>query len=96
MAAKDHLVPVRTKHEASKRGRNGGIASGKARRAAKVYSDAARALMASKFQTEYAGKELYEFCKGFGFGETETGAIMLPLSKMNATARRILSKRRWR
>ena len=80
MAAKDHLVPVRTKQEARERGRNGGIASGKARRAAKVYSDAARALMASHFKTKHAGEELDEFCKGFGFKETETGAIMLALS----------------
>ena len=36
--------------------------------------------MASRFKTNHAGKELYEFCKGFGFGETETGAIMLALS----------------
>ena len=74
------LKPVRSKEEAKNRGRNGGIASGKARRAAKIYSDAAKALMASRFRTSYAGKDLQELCKAFGFGETETGAIMLALS----------------
>lgn len=80
MAQKDHLQPVRSKLEASERGRNGGIASGKARRAAKIYSDAAKALMASRFRTSCAGKDLQELCKAFGLGETETGAIMLALS----------------
>ena len=74
------LKPVRTKDEAKKRGRNGGIASGKARKAAKVYADAAKAVLASKFKTACAGDDLREFCKAFGFGETETGAIMLALS----------------
>lgn len=80
MAQKNNLQPVQTKEEARERGRNGGIASGKARRAAKIYSDAAKALMASRFKTSCAGKELQELCKAFGFGEKETGAIMLALS----------------
>lgn len=80
MEQKDHLKPVRTKEEARIRGRNGGIASGKARRAAKVYADAAKAVLASKFKTSYAGEDLREVCKAFGFGETETAAVMLALS----------------
>lgn len=80
MANNGNLQPARTKSEARERGRNGGIASGKARRAAKIYSDAAKALMASRFRTSCAGKDLQELCKAFGLGETETGAIMLALS----------------
>ena len=71
-------MPVQTKEEAKKRGRDGGIASGKALRAAKVYADAAKVLFASKFKTEYAGEDLCEFCRGFD--ETETGALMMALS----------------
>ena len=36
--------------------------------------------MASRFKTASAGEDLRAFCKAFGFGETETGAIMLALS----------------
>ena len=44
MAQKD-LNPVRTKEEAKKRGRNGGIKSGEARRAKKSMRETAKALM---------------------------------------------------
>jgi len=78
--ASSGLKPVRSVEEARELGRKGGLASAKARKAAKVYSDAARVLMASRFKTEYADEDLCAFCKAFGFGETETGAIMLALS----------------
>lgn len=45
MAGADNLKPVRTKEEARKRGRNGGIASGKARRAKKSQQDYAAYLL---------------------------------------------------
>ena len=79
MAGKSNLR-VPSSSEARKNGRKGGLASAKARRAAKVYADAAKVLFASKFKTEYAGEDLREFCMGFGLGETETGALMMALS----------------
>lgn len=78
--ANDHNLRVPSSSEARENGKKGGLASAKARKAAKVYSDAARALMASRFKTEYAGEDLCAFCMAFGFGETETGAIVLALS----------------
>lgn len=80
MANNGNLKPFSSTSEARELGRKGGIASAKARRAAKAYSDAAKAVLASKFKTSYAGKDLCEACKAFGFGETETAAVMLALS----------------
>ena len=80
MANNGNLRPPFTASEARENGKKGGIASAKARRAAKVYADAAKAVLASKFKTSCAGKELREACKAFGFGETETAAVMLALS----------------
>ena len=79
MAGKSNLR-VLSSEEARENGRKGGLASVKARKAAKVYADAAKVLFASKFKTEYAGEDLRELCMGFGLGETETGAIMMALS----------------
>lgn len=80
MANNGNLKPFSSSSEARELGRKGGIASAKARRAAKVYSDAAKAVLASKFKTSYAGEDLRKACKAFGFGETETAAVMLALS----------------
>jgi hypothetical protein len=80
VANNGNLRPPFTASEARENGKKGGVASAKARRAAKVYADAAKAVLASKFKTSYAGKDLREMCKAFGFGDTETGAIMLALS----------------
>lgn len=41
----DNLKPVRTKEEAKERGRNGGVASGKARRRKRAMQDATRYLL---------------------------------------------------
>lgn len=79
MTGKSNLR-VPSSGEARENGRKGGLASAKARRAAKVYADVAKVLFASKFKTEYAGEDLREFCMGFGLGETETGALMMALS----------------
>ena len=46
MAGEDNLKPVRTKTEARERGRNGGIASGKARREKKALKDTLEELLA--------------------------------------------------
>ena len=80
MANNGNLKPFSSTSEARERGRKGGIASAKARRAAKLYSDAAKAVLASKFKTSYASEDLRKACKAFGFGETETAAVMLALS----------------
>ena len=80
MANNGNLRPPFTASEAREQGKKGGVASAKARRAAKVYADAAKAVLASKFKTSYAGKDLREVCEAFGFGETETAAVMLVLS----------------
>ena len=80
MAGKSNLKPFRSVDEARENGRKGGFASAKARRAAKVYADAAMVLFASKFKTEYAGEDLRAFCRGFCFDETETGSLMMALS----------------
>lgn len=80
MANNGNLKPFSSTSEARELGRKGGIASAKARRAAKVYSDAAKAVLASKFKTSCAGEDLRKACKAFGFGETETAAVMLALS----------------
>ncbi len=74
------LKPVRSVEEARELGRKGGLASAKARRAAKVYADAAKAVLASRFKTACAGDDLREACKALGFGESETAAVMLALS----------------
>lgn len=43
--AKEDLQPVRTKEEAKKRGKNGGIASGKARREKKMFRETLEAIL---------------------------------------------------
>lgn len=84
MAAKDHLVPVRTKHEASERGRNGGIASGKARRekklAEKTYADAMKKLMQLAYRTDLSTSDVKGTCEAFGLNPTQTGAMALAFS----------------
>lgn len=55
MAGRDgtrNLTPVRTKEEAKERGRQGGIASGKARRAKKSMRERAQLLLDCKFTDE--------------------------------------------
>ena len=45
MAGEDNLIPVRSKEEARERGRNGGIASGEARRRKKTMREALELLL---------------------------------------------------
>lgn len=84
MAAKDHLRPVRSTHEASERGRNGGIASGIARRAKKLaektYSDTMKKLMQLAYRTDLSTDDVKQTCEAFGLNPTQTGAVALAFS----------------
>ena len=53
-----NLDPCRTKEEATKRGRNGGIKSGKARRNKAMLRDCLEILMEKKYLDEKTGKKL--------------------------------------
>ena len=53
----ENLDPVRTKEEATKRGRNGGIKSGEARRKKKLMTDAYIRAMGKKYKVTLDGKE---------------------------------------
>ena len=53
----ENLDPVRTKEEARKRGRNGGIKSGEARRKKKLMTDAYVRAMGKKYKVTLDGKE---------------------------------------
>lgn len=66
MAGRDgtrNLTPVRTTEEAKERGRRGGIASGKARRAKKNMRERAQLLLGCKFTDE----AMLEIFKAYGF-----------------------------
>lgn len=84
MAQKDHLQPVRTKCEARERGRNGGIASGKARRAkrlaAKTYAEAMQKLLKQSYHTDLSTDDVKATCQAFGLDSTQSGAIALAFS----------------
>lgn len=65
MAGRDgtrNLTPVRTKEEAKERGRQGGIASGKARRAKRTMRERAQLLLDCKFTDE----AMLEVFKAYG------------------------------
>jgi len=75
-----NLKPVRTKEEARKRGRAGGIASGKARRKKKTIRDTLLALR----DTAVNDPDQKEFLQGQGVPETEmTYGVLVALSIIN-------------
>lgn len=66
MANTENLRPVRTKSEARKRGRNGGIESGKSRRRAKTYRELVRIYESSPLNTSEQAK-----LKALGFADED-------------------------
>ena len=59
------LDPVRTNEEARKRGRNGGIASGKARRNKALLRDCLEILMEKKMKVKESGKGILQKIKKY-------------------------------
>lgn len=67
MSGTDNLKPVRTTEEAKKRGRNGGIESGKARRRKRAMQDATRYLL----DMPIASETVVNGMKALGFDEMD-------------------------
>lgn len=65
--AEENLKPVRTKEEARERGRNGGIASGKARRRKRTMKNAINLLLEMPLESN----SLTETMKKMGFNEED-------------------------
>lgn len=63
----DNLKPVRSKKEAKERGRNGGVASGKARRRKRAMQDATRYLL----DMPIASESVVNSMKALGFDEMD-------------------------
>lgn len=85
MANEQNLKPFpkgRSKEEAARDGKKGGIASGKARRAAKTYREAAKVLLAEKMNAAAIKGVLGDFFGLLGLSEDskESGALLLALS----------------
>jgi hypothetical protein len=84
VANDQNLRPVKSKSEARALGRNGGIASGKARRAKKLaektYSDAMKKLMQLAYRTDLSTDDVKQTCEAFGLNPTQTGALALAFS----------------
>lgn len=60
MAGKDNLQPVKTKAEAKERGRNGGIASGKAKRQRKAMKEQMEMLLSLPLKNDKAKAKFKE------------------------------------
>lgn len=78
---KDNLKPVRTKEEAKERGRNGGIASGEARRKKRSMKQAAKILLDMPVALTSVSDQMQEM---FGIGEedlTNQMAVMVAALK---------------
>ena len=79
MANEQNLNPVKTKSEARERGRNGGLASGKAKKAKKIaaqtYAAAMRELMKRSYRTDLSTDAVKKTCEAFGVSPTQSGAV---------------------
>ena len=84
MAANGNLIPFQSREEAREKGKNGGIASGKARRAkklaAKTYEDAMRKLLGQSYKTDLSTEDVKATCQAFGLNPTQSGAVALAFS----------------
>lgn len=85
MANEQNLKPFpkgRSKEEAARDGKKGGIASGVARRAAKTYREAAKVLLSERLNVGSIKGALGDFYGLLGLDETskETGALILALA----------------
>lgn len=79
--AQNDLKPVRTKDEAKKRGRNGGIKSGEVRRAKKTMRDTAKALMSMEVVGDNNRKNLEAFGIRKGDQNYQTAVVVRLMQK---------------
>ena len=77
--AKEDLIPVRTKEEAKKRGKAGGIASGKARREKKAFRETLEAIlgMAMKGGNDVSVDDIQSFAEIEGRNISVQEAILV-------------------
>lgn len=81
MANEQNLKPIRTEREAREKGRNGGIASGQARREKKTYREMAKAMLSAQI----TDSKMLEELQRYGISETDVKAYTL-LGMIKASA----------